>query len=160
MNVRSYLQGLVAVVVFSVIALAYSPGVSAQSADSNQWVPFDFLVQCPEEDIYIEGMLRLDFRFLGSSGNQLAARLAIRFQGRGYSIQSGADYIVNENRFSADHLFPDIGAHYVFTWVDQGLLIGQADAPNYNYRFRAQFVVSPAGEISVDHFTADGDCFP
>ena len=61
MNIRFYLQGLVAAVVFSVIALAYSPGVSAQSADSNQWAPFDFLVQCPETSH--TNFLRIDSRF-------------------------------------------------------------------------------------------------
>ena len=123
-----------------------------------EFIPWYSSVDCEGEQIDFEGRMQW-ITHSEYDGGRLNLHWNMNYKGKGYSLDTGREYIAKQNMTESLHdvaFDPPIPTVYVVN--DHGLIIGKGDAPNYTYRFKIKFVVAN-DKVVVDTFEFEpGEC--
>ena len=115
--------------------------------------PFDVTVDCPTEQIYIEGTGRFKSQSVEAADNTTYIFHAF-WHGRGYGLSTGAEYILNGKWMTVEQE----NAPFVLRWNDHFQLVGKGNAENFRLYFRLRVVVDPDGRVVVEAENEDWVC--
>jgi hypothetical protein len=101
------------------------------------------------EIIYLDGTYRLLTQYV-DSGQHVASAFQIFWEGRGYGMTSGAEYILHGKWMEVIQDKPP----YVLIWNDYFELVGKGRAENFKIYWRARVIETADGRSIMDYFDA------
>lgn len=113
------------------------------------------IVQCPDEQIEMEGSVRFQYQELGDSDSWVFQAF---WTGDAWGLTSGADYRIQGKWMEVvkGPLIDD--TPFLFIWNDHFELIGKGTAPNYRFYNKVRVHMDANGIPRIEFADSDSPC--
>ena len=134
------------IAIAALVLLVFSPALMAME---KQYLQFWEVVECPGENIEMEGNVRFQFQETGKGWV-----LQAFWSGDGWGLESGDEYLIQGKWFEV----VQEKRPFVMYWNDHFQLIGKGAAPNYRFYGRIRFEVDENGDWVPGFVDQDWPC--